>query len=146
MTLRQNLVVQQGATFSHVYTHRDSAGAAVNLTGYTARMSIAEYFGGPALAYLSTGSDAAGGTITLGGSAGTVTLAMTAAQTDALADSWGAYADVVFAEWESGLSGITSPRTAPANKPMIYDLELVSGAGVVTRALEGGVDLRRSVT
>ena len=145
MTYRQNLHVQQGATFSYVYTHRDSAGAAVNLTGYTARMSIRDCYGGALLAYLSTGADAAGGTITLGGSAGTVTIAMTATQTDALDPAYGAYADVMFAEWEAGLSGVYSPPAAQSARSFVYDLELVNGA-TVTRVLEGAVDMRRSVT
>lgn len=149
MTYRVNLTVQQGASFAYVYTHKDSAGAAVNLTGYTARMSVRECYGGTLLAYLSTGADAMNGTIALGGVLGTVTLAMTPANTDALAQTWGIYADAMFAAWESGLSGLSAFNGRVSllpTKNLIYDLELVSGAGVVTRVLEGGMELRRSVT
>ena len=55
--------------------------------------------------------------ITLGGLAGTIDLVLTAAQTAALAE--GLY---------------------------VYDLELVSGAGVVTRLLEGTVTVTPEVT
>jgi hypothetical protein len=58
--------------------------------------------------------------ITLGGAAGTVTLALTPAQTAALA--------------------------ATADFDLVYDLELVSGGAVVTRLLEGRVKVAREVT
>jgi hypothetical protein len=59
----------------------------------------------------------ANGRIALGGAAGTITLTITAADTTAL-----------------------NFKTA------LYDLELVSGGGVVTRLLEGRVFLSREVT
>jgi hypothetical protein len=58
------------------------------------------------------------GRIALGGAAGTVTLTVTAADTAAL-------------DW-----------TGPA----VYDLELISGGGVVTRLLMGRVTLSKEVT
>ena len=133
MTIRQNLTIRQGETWSYVYTHL-AAGSPVDLTGYTARMSIRESFEGTNEAYLSTGADANGGTITLGGVAGTVTLAMTAAQSAALA---GDLSSILFVE----------PRKrAERDVDFLYDLELVSGAGVVTRALEGCLRVQREVT
>jgi hypothetical protein len=57
------------------------------------------------------------GGITLGGAAGTITLLMSATTTAALAQTKG-----------------------------VYDLELISGSGVVTRLLEGIVVIRKEVT
>jgi hypothetical protein len=132
MTTRQDLIVRQGETWSFTWT-KLSAGAAVNLTGYSARMSVKPRLGGAADAYLSDGSDADGGTITLGGALGTVVLAMTAAQTAALAQAVTGYVEDVCA--------VCGPKVV-----FMYDLETVSGAGVVTRELEGRFIVWRGVT
>lgn len=107
-----NFTIYQGATFSHVLTWRDSSEALVNLTGYTARMQIRNRIGGDTIASLTTEN----GKISLGGSAGTITLTIAAADTAAIT--------------EGG----------------VYDLELVSGGGIVTRLLEGSVTLSKEVT
>lgn len=135
MPQRQDLIVYQGADWSFVWTKRDSAGAAVNLTGYTARMKVKDTYNGISQAFLTTGADADGGTIMLGGAAGTVTLSMTAAQTAALASEI-SVASVMLQSLE-----LNKPE-----KAYIFDLELVSGAGVVTRELEGRFVVRREVT
>ena len=132
MTTRQDLIVRQGETYSFTWT-KLSGGSAVNLTGYSARMSVRTHFGGTQEVYLSDGSDADGGTITLGGAAGTVVLTMTAAETAALADAITGWIDDPAAE--------AGPRVA-----YIYDLELVTGAGAVTRELEGRLVVLREVT
>lgn len=134
MAKRHDLEILQGATWSFVYTHLDSAGSAVDLTGFTARCSIKTGYGNTAEAYLSTGSDANGGTLTLGGANGTVTFAMTAAQTKSLLDN------------SSLLFLINEQYPVTVNKTFIYDLELVDGSGTVTRALEGRVIVQREVT
>lgn len=128
MTTHHDLRARQGETWSFVYTHK-IGGVAVDLTNFTARMAIKASYADAASAYLSTGSDANGGTIALGGVAGTVALSMTAAQSDALDNS------LVIPVSEDEASLIFR-----------YDLELVSPAGVVTRALEGRFTLMRSVT
>lgn len=139
MTIRHDLTVRQGETWSHVYTHRDSAGSAIDLTGYSARMAVkrAATDAETPQAYLSTGSDADGGTITLGGAAGTVTLAMTAAETSGL------LSDV-------DITALIPPakRSLYADKmeEFVYDLEIIDGSGSVTRALEGRFLVRRGVT
>jgi hypothetical protein len=129
--MRQDLTVNQGETWSFVYTHKDAAGSLINLTGYTARMMVKAAYVDGFQAYFSTGSDANGGSISLGGSAATVTLAMTADQSARLVDN-------------------ASLVLVPEDKNPIlvyrYDLELVSAAGVVTRVLEGRFILRREVT
>ena len=137
MTTRLDLTVRQGETFALTYTKKDSAGAAVSLVGYTARMAIRDRVGGTLQAYLSTGADADGGTITLGGAAGTVALAMTAAQSAELASST--------VELEAALFGYGVKPVGPSVN-YVFDLELTSAAGVVTRELEGRVEVQRQVT
>lgn len=112
-----NITCQQGATFQRQVTWTDSARDAYNLTGYTARMQVrANVTSNTVIATLSTtaGSE---GTITLGGTAGTVDLLISAANTASL--TAGQY---------------------------VYDLELVSGGGVVTRLLEGNFKVSAEVT
>ena len=110
-----NLEINQGATLALVATWKDSAGTAVNLTGYTARLNVREtYSSSSAILTLTTENSG----ITLGGSAGTITLSASATTTAAL--------------------------TAPFSG--VYDLELVSGGGVVTRLLEGVAIVSPEVT
>jgi len=102
---RYDLEIKQGATLSLTATWKDSSGAAVNLTGYTARLQVrATYDSSSTILSLTS---AAG--ITLGGAAGTIAITASATTTAAL--------------------------TAPFSG--VYDLELVSGGGEVTRLLEG---------
>lgn len=135
MSTRQDLIIRQGETWSFVWTKRDSAGAAVDLTGYSARMAIKDCYNGAQQAYLSTGADARGGSIALGGAAGTVTMSMTAAQA----------ADLAGVLNQLALAPHSIDYSAPT-VTWIYDLELVSPAGVVTRDLQGRVRIEREVT
>ena len=137
MTTRLDISIRQGETWSLGYTKRDSAGAAVDLTGFTARMAIRDRVGGALQAYLSTGADADGGTITLGGAAGTVALAMTATESADLASST--------IELEAALFGDSAGIVGPV-VTYVYDLELISAGGAVTRELEGRVEVQRQVT
>lgn len=105
-----NFTIEQGADFTRTFTWKDSAGALINLTGYTARMKIKT--GATTIVSLTEVSG-----ITLGGAAGTIVVAINAAATAAYTFS-----------------------------KAVYDLELVSGGGVVTRLLEGKVLLSREVT
>jgi len=112
-----NITCQQGATFQRQLTWTDSARDAYNLTGYTARMQVrANTSSNTVIIALST-TAGSGGTITLGGTAGTVDLLIPAANTTTL--TAGQY---------------------------VYDLELVSGGGVVTRLLEGNFKVTAEVT
>lgn len=115
MTTHQDLTIRQGETWSYTYAH------ATDLSGHSARMSIKADWSSDAVAYLSTGADADGGSIAIDGT--DVTLSMTAAQTTALLLSVDAMSETI-----------------------LYDLEIVSGAGIVTRALEGRVHVLRGVT
>jgi hypothetical protein len=108
-----NMIADQGATFDRVITWKDSNGAVINLTGYTAKMQVRTATDATtSLIELSTTN----GRITLGGALGTITLNVAAA-------------DMNFA------GGVYQ-----------YDLELTSGAGVVTRLIMGSFTMRAEVT
>lgn len=108
-----DITCEQGATLSLTFTWKDSSDAAVNLTGYSARMQVREKATSPGtLLSLTNGSG-----LTLGGSAGTIALSVSATATAAL---------------EAG--------------QYVYDLELQSGGGVVTRLLEGRFTVKAEVT
>lgn len=107
-----DFTIYQGATFSRVLTWKDENDTAINLTGYTARMQIRQRITGDTLIALTTEN----GRIALGGSAGTVTLTISASDTAAITTDG------------------------------VYDLELVSGSEVVTRLLQGTVTLSKEVT
>lgn len=128
MAPRQDLTVYQGETWSFVYTHL-SGGSPVNLTGYSARMMVKAAYADGFIAYLTTGPDANGGSIALGGVAGTITLSMTDAQSAAL-----------------GSSIYCVPVGDDPTLFFRYDLEIVSPAGAVTKVLEGRFLTRREVT
>ena len=111
---RYDLEIKQGATLSLTATWKDSAGTAVNLTGYTARMQVrSTYDSSTTILSLTNGSG-----ITLGGAAGTIAITASATVTAALTAPW---------------SGV-------------WDLELVSGGGEVTRLLEGAASVSPEVT
>jgi hypothetical protein len=113
MAATHNFVCEQGATFSRQITWLDSNGAPLDLTGYTARMQVrATVDASSALFNLTSGA----GDITLGGAAGTITIAISATATAAVAA--GCY---------------------------VYDLELVDGA-TVYRLLQGEFEVDAEVT
>lgn len=111
-----------------------------NLTGYTARMQVRAKSETTSTILSLTSSPAAG--ITLGGAAGTIALALTAAQLDTAT---------------LDLSTITAPEAWVSEELPdggvlrgfglvgVYDLEIVSGA-VVTRILQGQVVFDAEVT
>lgn len=109
------LVIEQGATFNKVITWKTgNPPLAVNLTGCTARMQIRETIQATnVLASLTTEN----GGITLGGSAGTITLLINAADTTLYA-------------WTAG----------------VWDIEIMTASGVVTRLLYGSVVVTPEVT
>ena len=80
---KYDIALEQGASFSRTITWKDSDGNPVDLTGSTARMqvrtAIANRSTTAPLVDLTNGSG-----ITLGGTAGTIVVNITAAQTAAL--------------------------------------------------------------
>lgn len=114
------LVVPQGATLRRTFRLRDNAGELIDLTGYSARLQVRERIGDP-YTVLDVDSEAPSpapdGTLTMGGTEGTIALEVPAEVTAAL-------------DYDGG----------------VYDLELVSADGVVTRLLQGPAPLDREVT
>ena len=110
-----DLVIEQGATWSQsVQWKTGSPAAAVNLTGYTARMQLRTNVTASTAALALTTEN---GRISITANTGTVTLSISATDTAAL----------------------TAGR-------YVYDLELVSGGGQVTRLIEGVVTVSAEVT
>jgi hypothetical protein len=107
-----NLTCYQGADFDQTFTITQG-GTALNLTGYTASMQVREAADSTAILLSLTSSSG----ITLGGTAGTVAVVITSAQSSAIPS--GSYA---------------------------YDLELISGSSIVTRLLQGGFSVSGNVT
>jgi hypothetical protein len=83
-----NATIDQGATWSVVVTYKDSTGAAINLTGYTAAMQVRQQYSS-ADADLTLTSPSGGIVIT--GATGVVTITMTATQTAALEEGYYVY-------------------------------------------------------
>jgi len=106
-----NMSIDQGETYIRTITWKQN-GSLVDLTGYTARMKVKDTYGGTT--YLTL-TDASG--ITLGGTAGTIVIKITDAQT----------------------SGLVA-------QDYVYDLELVSGSGDVSKLIKGVITVNPEVT
>jgi hypothetical protein len=107
-----DLVCKKGATFDRTCTFK-ADGVAVNLTGYTARMQVRDLESDELVATLTTEN----GRIILGGSAGTIRMLITAADT----------------------ADLTTGRHK-------YDMELVSGGGYVYCPFMGAFEAIEEVT
>lgn len=120
---RYDMEVDQGTTFRKTITWKDSSSTPVNLTGYTARMQVrASFTSSGTVASLTTSN----GGITLGGAAGTVALYISATDTAAFSTA--------------------SPSQFADAFVGVYDLELVSASGDVTRLLHGDFIVNPEVT
>jgi hypothetical protein len=112
---RYDMTIYQGADFERVLTWSLGEPAAlVDLSGYSARMQLRTYTASPEVVAELTTSN---GRISLGGTAGTIALNLTAAQTETLTPNQ--YA---------------------------YDLEVIAPDGFVTRLVEGFVNVDPEVT
>jgi hypothetical protein len=113
---KYDLAMEQGATFTQTITWQDSNNAPIDLTGATASMQIrtatANSAPGTPLVDLEVGSG-----LTLGGTAGTITITVTPTQTMSL----------------------TVPRA-------MYDLYVTLPGGQKWRLLEGAVAIDPTVT
>jgi hypothetical protein len=108
-----NILAEQGATFALSLLYNDTAGDPIDLTGYTAAMHVRlKASTVSTITELSSGDS----TITLGGAAGTILLAIDAATTETF--TGGKY---------------------------VYDLELYNGA-IVTRLIQGSFTVSAEVT
>jgi hypothetical protein len=109
-----NITVTQGDTLSRVLTWTNNAKVPNNLTGYTAKMQVRSSADSTTVVLeLST----VNGYIVLGGTAGTITLTVPAANMSIV--NAGQY---------------------------VYDLELVSGGGQKTTIVEGNFKVKAQVT
>lgn len=137
MTTRQDFEINQGASFAWTYTWRDSAGDPVDLTGYSARLSIREHVRGVLELNLVDGDG-----ITLGGDAGTIAIVIGATQlTDLVPIS---IYEIERSTSEQGL--VQRHRPVKRKKRLMYDLELVAPDDTVTRVLEGKITVYREIT
>jgi hypothetical protein len=109
-----DLIIRQGSTWTQFIVWKDSDGNPINLAGYTARMQIRPVIQSQTVIVALTTEN---GRIALGGSDGSLTLALDAETT----------ADI---EQASGF----------------YDIELESFDGTVTAILQGRVKFPREVT
>lgn len=117
-----NFTVEQGTTMDIKLVWKDPAGTVVPITGYSARMQVrATQSSGTILAEFKTDDD----TIKLGPADGEIHI---------LAD-------------DTETTGWSWPvPTGQIGAQGVYDLEMVSGAGVVTRLIEGTITLDPEVT
>jgi hypothetical protein len=106
--------IDQGADWYINFYYKDSAGAAINITGYSAAMQLRSEAASTTAA-LTLGTSAGGIAIT--GASGLVAVHATAEQTASVAA--GTY---------------------------VYDLEITSGAGIVTRLTQGNILVTPQVT
>ena len=106
--------IEQGATLTKQFVWKDGSGNLINLTGYTAKMQVRR---NPASDEVLLEASTTNGRIALGGSAGTITLTLSATVTAAIT-------------WSRGK----------------YDLELTARNGVVTRLLEGEITVSKEIT
>ena len=109
-----NATIDQGATWSVTVTYEDSAGAPINLTGYTAAMQIRQQYSSDVADLTLTTSN---GGISITGLTGTVVVNITDEQTGALDEGY-----------------------------YVYDLELTSTGGQVTRLIQGQLTVAPEVT
>jgi hypothetical protein len=106
--------IEQGATWRKQTTYKDSNLVPYDLTGFKAKMQARRSYAAPdPIIDLTTEN----GGITLGGTAGTINLFLSATQTAALYVYQG-----------------------------IYDLDLISPGGDVLRYLQGYIDISQGVT
>lgn len=114
-----DMIVDQGATVNTVFTIKNSARSALDITGYVARMQVRRFDGttrdpSPTVIAEYTSYD---GYLIIGDSAGTVTLLIPPAE---------------MAAYEPG--------------SYVYDLEVESSLGETTRIVQGKFIVRAEVT
>ena len=106
-----SFTIEQGTDFSRVLTWKDSNGNLIDLTGYTAACQVRDFKGGVLIDFTEDGS------ITLGGTEGTVTL-----------------------ELPNSFTSTLDFDTAR------YDLKLTSSGSLKDRLVQGTVTLSKEVT
>ena len=115
-----NMTIEQGATFNPVFTYYDNSvipAVVIDVTGFTARLQIRSTLE-TVTTLLDLTTENAG--IILGGVAGTIQLVILPAATTAMVPT----------DYEEA----------------VYDLEIISGSGIVTRIMKGAIILSTEVT
>ena len=121
---KYNLLIEQGATYQVEIQYKDSAGVAVDLTGYSGKLQIRPSIGSP-IAYicLSSSLQPDGTGLNFSGSYGS---------TPPTSGSIGIYISAISSSLLTFDTGV-------------YDLEISSGS-FTTRLLQGNVQLSKEVT
>jgi hypothetical protein len=119
MAGKVNFKINQGETFKHTLTWKDSSEVPIDVTGFSARMQVRLKIDATDVLILfsSEPTDNPDGTITLGGVDGTFSLYLSADFTETI--TWLA---------------------------AVYDLEVVDTLGDVTRLIEGKITVSKEVT
>ena len=121
---KYNLLIEQGATYQVEIQYKDSAGVAVDLTGYSGKLQIRPSIGSPIAYICLSGSLQPDGTgLNFSGSYGT---------TPPTSGSIGIYISAISSSLLTFDTGV-------------YDLEISSGS-FTTRLLQGNVQLSKEVT
>ncbi len=111
-----DLQVETGATFQLSMVWKDSLGAPINLSGYSAKM---QFRTSPSDTTVVMEASTVAGTIVLGGSLGTISVTIPAATTGLISDTI---------------------------QQLVYDLIVTSPGGVVTRLVQGKAYISPEVT
>lgn len=117
---KYNLTIEQGTTINLTLLYKDSGSNPIDLTGYGAKMQIKSTYADKnprTFLTLSSSLNADNTGLTLGGTTGSINIYVSAASSSAI-------------NFDAA----------------IYDLEITSATGVVTRILEGNAKLNREVT
>jgi len=109
-----HFIIEQGATFKHTLTLKDASDSLINLTGYSAEMDLRKNQDDSSEVITLT---VANNRITMGGSAGTVVLEISASDSSALLVGDG-----------------------------VYDIDLTDSNGKVDRIMEGTFSIRGNVS
>jgi hypothetical protein len=83
-----HLTIEQGATYNLSLTYKDSAGTAIDLTGYTARMQLRRRVDDSVVVVDLTTENSG---IALGGASGTIDVTISATVTSAMVSTEGVY-------------------------------------------------------
>jgi hypothetical protein len=108
---KYNLLIEQGDTFTHTFTYYDDNKDIIDLTGYSALLTIkSSLTGGSTILTASTSTDY----LTLSGSSGRLQLV------------------------------IPNTITSTLSSSGVYTCDITSSSGIVTRILEGNVNISLS--
>ena len=117
-----SFTIEQGTTFTRIFKYKDEDGNPVDLTGYDVRMQIRSTYDSATLASLTSGS-------------GDFVLSVPPDAAEGVTD-----------KNQIKLTISASHTAAYTFDQALYDIELESGTGVVTRLLQGKIKLSREVT